>query len=96
MRSIHILDEISEKEIIWYGNKAKNLWLMKRNGINIPATLAVKCPAAWGRDVTKEEICQQIENSVKSHFRISEELIVRSSFQRKIRRKRLWPGCLRA
>ena len=82
MRSIHILDEISEKEIIWYGNKAKNLWLMKRNGINIPATLAVKCPAAWGRDVTKEEICQQIENSVKSHFRISEELIVRSSFQK--------------
>lgn len=82
MRSVNVLDEVCEKEIPLYGNKAKNLWLMKKNGINIPATLAVKCPAAWGMDVTKEDVCQEIENSVKDHFSISEELIVRSSFQK--------------
>ena len=92
MQCIHVLDEICEKEIALYGNKAKNLWLMKKNGINIPATLAVKCPAAWGMDVTKEDVCQEIENAVKNHFSISEELIVRSSFQKEDSQKTSMAG----
>lgn len=47
MNIVNVLDEIVDKKIILYGNKAKNIWLMKKNGINVPNTIAVKCSDAW-------------------------------------------------
>ncbi len=80
MNIVNVLDEIVDKKIILYGNKAKNIWLMKKNGINVPNTIAVKCSDAWEPSWNRKHALQEIEAYVKQYFKSTESLIVRSSF----------------
>lgn len=82
MKIVNVLDRISEKEIVLYGNKAKNLWLMKKEGICVPDTIAIMCSKAWDDGYEKEDVLQSIEKLTKEYFQYTSDLIVRSSFQK--------------
>ena len=82
MKIVSVLDKISEKEIELYGNKAKNLWLMQKEGINVPDAIAIMCSQAWNNGCEKERVLEISEKMVKEYFQHNTELIVRSSFKK--------------
>lgn len=82
MKIVNTLDKIIDEEVDFYGNKAKNIWIMKKNGINVPDTIVVKRPETWNLFWNKKRAIQEIETYVKQYFDYTEKLIVRSSFSK--------------
>lgn len=80
MKIVNTLEKIIDEEVDFYGNKAKNIWIMKKNEINVPDTIAVSRPETWKPFKNKEHAIQEIEMYVKQYFEHTEKLIVRSSF----------------
>lgn len=82
MKIVNVLSKISEKEIGAYGNKAKNIWLMQKEGINVPDTIAIMCSQTWNRGCEKETVLETSEKMVKEYFHYNTNLMVRSSFKK--------------
>ena len=79
MKIVDKIEEFSENEIMMCGNKAKNLWIMNKNNINIPETISVICAKYWN-EVDAEYVLHKVESFVNDNWEKDEEIIIRSSF----------------
>ena len=82
MEIVKSLNEMTEDETVYFGNKTKNLWLLQKAGITVPDTMGIKFARAWGKGWDKTNVLEICEKTLIEEFGQYSKLIIRSSFSK--------------